>query len=96
MRSFHATEEAGSDSTCESLGFSTGQVDVFCSFLSALCCFFGLYFSACLCCLRDMKHILFLLQAIQDFFCKNCQYKQHQCFSCGELGSSDKLSGAEV
>ncbi|XP_057466283.1 LOW QUALITY PROTEIN: protein ENHANCED DOWNY MILDEW 2-like [Actinidia eriantha] len=61
MRSFHATEEAGSDSTCESLGFSTGQVD-----------------------------------AIQDFFCKNCQYKQHQCFSCGELGSSDKLSGAEV
>ncbi|XP_057473586.1 protein ENHANCED DOWNY MILDEW 2-like [Actinidia eriantha] len=61
MRSFHATKEAGSDSTCESLGFSNGQVD-----------------------------------AIQDFFCKNCQYKRHQCFSCGELGSSDKLSGAEV
>ncbi|KAA8523605.1 hypothetical protein F0562_010028 [Nyssa sinensis] len=33
---------------------------------------------------------------IQNFFCKNCQYKQHQCFSCGLLGSSDKNSGAEV
>ncbi|XP_059662429.1 protein ENHANCED DOWNY MILDEW 2-like isoform X2 [Cornus florida] len=61
MRSFHATVEAGSESKCESLGFSDEQVE-----------------------------------AIQDFFCKNCQYKQHQCFSCGELASSDKLSGAEV
>ncbi|XP_052177141.1 protein ENHANCED DOWNY MILDEW 2-like isoform X3 [Diospyros lotus] len=61
MRSFHATVEAGSDSACESLGFSDEQVE-----------------------------------AIQSFFCQNCQYKQHQCFACGELGSSDKLSGAEV
>ncbi|CAL5390360.1 unnamed protein product [Camellia sinensis] len=37
-----------------------------------------------------------LVEAIQNFFCENCQKKQHQCFSCGELGSSDKLSGAEV
>ncbi|KAA8523606.1 hypothetical protein F0562_010029 [Nyssa sinensis] len=36
------------------------------------------------------------VEAIQNFFCKNCQYKQHQCFSCGLLGSSDKNSGAEV
>ncbi|KAM7498945.1 hypothetical protein LguiA_023359 [Lonicera macranthoides] len=36
------------------------------------------------------------VEAIQNFFCKNCESKQHQCFSCGELGSSDKSSGAEV
>ncbi|XP_051128181.1 protein ENHANCED DOWNY MILDEW 2 [Andrographis paniculata] len=30
------------------------------------------------------------------YFCKNCEYKKHQCFACGELGSSDKSSGAEV
>ncbi|XP_049348518.1 protein ENHANCED DOWNY MILDEW 2-like isoform X1 [Solanum verrucosum] len=35
-------------------------------------------------------------QAIQTFLCKNCQYQQHQCFACGLLGSSDKLTGAEV
>ncbi|XP_065862485.1 protein ENHANCED DOWNY MILDEW 2 isoform X2 [Euphorbia lathyris] len=34
--------------------------------------------------------------AINNFYCKNCEYKQHQCFACGELGSSDKSSGAEV
>ncbi|KAL2495852.1 Protein ENHANCED DOWNY MILDEW 2 [Forsythia ovata] len=31
-----------------------------------------------------------------DFCCKNCGYKQPQCFACGELGSSDESSGAEV
>ncbi|XP_024159598.1 protein ENHANCED DOWNY MILDEW 2 isoform X2 [Rosa chinensis] len=31
-----------------------------------------------------------------DFYCKNCQYKQHQCYACGRLGSSDKSLGAEV
>ncbi|CAK9168592.1 unnamed protein product, partial [Ilex paraguariensis] len=61
LRSFHATKEAGSDSMCQSLGFSDEQVE-----------------------------------AIQNFFCENCQYKQHQCFSCGGLGSSDKSSGAKV
>lgn len=24
----------------------------------------------------------------------NCEHKQHQCFACGKLGSSDKSSGA--
>ncbi|CAA3017311.1 ENHANCED DOWNY MILDEW 2 [Olea europaea subsp. europaea] len=38
--------------------------------------------------LKAMKNI--------DFYCKNCEYKLHQCFVCGELGSSDELSGAEV
>ncbi|KAM6553990.1 hypothetical protein CsatB_014752 [Cannabis sativa] len=33
---------------------------------------------------------------IQQYLCKNCEYKQHQCFVCGKLGSSDKYSGAEV
>ncbi|XP_031375535.1 protein ENHANCED DOWNY MILDEW 2-like isoform X2 [Punica granatum] len=61
MRSFHATAEAGEDSTCESLGLTNAEVE-----------------------------------AIQQFLCKNCEYKQHQCFVCGKLGSSDKSSGAEV
>ncbi|XP_051186876.1 protein ENHANCED DOWNY MILDEW 2 isoform X1 [Lolium perenne] len=30
------------------------------------------------------------------YTCKNCQYKQHQCFACGLLGSSDLASGPEV
>ncbi|KAG8386064.1 hypothetical protein BUALT_Bualt03G0110100 [Buddleja alternifolia] len=38
--------------------------------------------------LGEIKHI--------DFYCKNCEYKQHQCFACGKLGSSDESSGAEV
>ncbi|OWM81336.1 hypothetical protein CDL15_Pgr007374 [Punica granatum] len=61
MRSFHATAEAGEDSTCESLGLTNAEVE-----------------------------------AIQQFLCKNCEYKQHQCFVCGKLGSSDKSSGAET
>ncbi|RDX92857.1 Protein ENHANCED DOWNY MILDEW 2, partial [Mucuna pruriens] len=36
------------------------------------------------------------LQEIQSFYCKNCEYHQHQCFACGKLGSSDKVKGAEV
>ncbi|KAL0443318.1 UNVERIFIED_CONTAM: protein ENHANCED DOWNY MILDEW 2 [Sesamum latifolium] len=38
------------------------------------------------------------LEAIKNvpFYCKNCEYKKHQCFACGELGSSDESSGAEV
>ncbi|KAL6194365.1 hypothetical protein ACLB2K_035449 [Fragaria x ananassa] len=31
---------------------------------------------------------------MQNFYCKNCEHKQHQCFICGKLGSSDKSSGA--
>ncbi|EPS65484.1 hypothetical protein M569_09292, partial [Genlisea aurea] len=30
------------------------------------------------------------------WYCKNCEYKRHQCFACGELGSSNESSGAEV
>ncbi|KAI8017465.1 Protein ENHANCED DOWNY MILDEW 2 [Camellia lanceoleosa] len=37
-----------------------------------------------------------LVEAIQKKFCENCQKKQHQCFSYKELGSVDKLSGAEI
>ncbi|KAF7831325.1 protein ENHANCED DOWNY MILDEW 2-like isoform X1 [Senna tora] len=36
------------------------------------------------------------VDAIQNFYCKNCEYNQHQCFVCGKLGSSDKFLGAEV
>ncbi|KAF8391638.1 hypothetical protein HHK36_023944 [Tetracentron sinense] len=36
------------------------------------------------------------VKAIPIFLCMNCQYKQHQCFYCGKLGSSNKSSGAEV
>ena len=32
----------------------------------------------------------------KDFICKNCKYKQHQCFACGKLGSSDLSSETEV
>ncbi|KAK4723355.1 hypothetical protein R3W88_026134 [Solanum pinnatisectum] len=32
----------------------------------------------------------------QDFYCKNCEYQQHQCYACGKLGSSDQSSHAEV
>ncbi|KAL6520737.1 hypothetical protein OROHE_016918 [Orobanche hederae] len=37
------------------------------------------------------------LEVIKDvsFYCKNCEYKQHQCFACGKLGSSDESSGPE-
>ncbi|XP_031745836.1 protein ENHANCED DOWNY MILDEW 2-like isoform X3 [Cucumis sativus] len=36
------------------------------------------------------------VDAIETFICKNCEYKQHQCYACGNLGSSDQSSGAEV
>ncbi|WVY90502.1 hypothetical protein V8G54_036016 [Vigna mungo] len=61
MRSFHATEEAGRENCCLSLGFTQKEVD-----------------------------------EIQNFYCKNCEYRQHQCFACGKLGSSDKLNNVEV
>ncbi|TKW25131.1 hypothetical protein SEVIR_3G095800v4 [Setaria viridis] len=32
----------------------------------------------------------------KDFICKNCKYKQHQCFACGELESSDLSSEPKV
>ncbi|PKU65354.1 hypothetical protein MA16_Dca024422 [Dendrobium catenatum] len=36
------------------------------------------------------------VEAMQNFLCKNCKLKQHQCFACGKLGSSDKSANAEV
>ncbi|KAF9610512.1 hypothetical protein IFM89_022792 [Coptis chinensis] len=36
------------------------------------------------------------IQAMQEFLCMNCKYNQHQCFSCGKLGSSDRSNNAEV
>ncbi|XVF71804.1 hypothetical protein PTKIN_Ptkin12aG0068600 [Pterospermum kingtungense] len=36
------------------------------------------------------------VDAIPSFLCKNCLYKQHQCYVCGELGSSNNSSGQEV
>lgn len=36
------------------------------------------------------------VQAMPNFKCQNCLYKVHQCFSCGQLGSSDKQTGAKV
>lgn len=30
------------------------------------------------------------------YFCKNCKHKQHQCFACGLLGSSNLTAGPEV
>ncbi|TKY68853.1 ENHANCED DOWNY MILDEW 2 [Spatholobus suberectus] len=36
------------------------------------------------------------VKAFPNFYCKNCKYKQHQCFACGKLGSSDVSSKAEV
>ncbi|XP_006644210.1 protein ENHANCED DOWNY MILDEW 2-like [Oryza brachyantha] len=29
------------------------------------------------------------VQAMKTFLCKNCEHKQHQCFTCGALESSD-------
>ncbi|CAL4896485.1 unnamed protein product [Urochloa decumbens] len=33
-----------------------------------------------------------IISTEEGFICKNCQYKQHQCFACGLLGSSDDTS----
>ncbi|CAN6326137.1 unnamed protein product [Urochloa humidicola] len=33
-----------------------------------------------------------IIKTEEGFICKNCQYKQHQCFACGLLGSSDDTS----
>ncbi|KAG9453165.1 hypothetical protein H6P81_006069 [Aristolochia fimbriata] len=33
---------------------------------------------------------------MEKFLCPNCLHKQHQCFACGKLGSSDKEAKPEV
>ncbi|XP_073003721.1 protein ENHANCED DOWNY MILDEW 2-like [Typha latifolia] len=45
---------------------------------------------------RSLGYTNSQLEVIQTFLCKNCEYKQHQCFACGKMGSSDKSAGAEV
>ncbi|KAJ1265240.1 hypothetical protein BS78_08G064000 [Paspalum vaginatum] len=44
----------------------------------------------------DKEKAKMILADDKDFICKNCKYKQHQCFACGKLGSSDLSSEAEV
>ncbi|OEL38755.1 Protein ENHANCED DOWNY MILDEW 2 [Dichanthelium oligosanthes] len=39
-----------------------------------------------------MEQAKMIINMEEDFICKNCQYKQHQCFACGLLGSSDDTS----
>ncbi|KAG7538033.1 Zinc finger PHD-type [Arabidopsis suecica] len=34
------------------------------------------------------------VEAIQKYFCPNCEHKIHQCFICKNLGSSDNSTGA--
>ncbi|KAJ4900833.1 EDM2-like protein1 [Raphanus sativus] len=36
------------------------------------------------------------VHALREYFCNNCLYKQHQCFACGQLGSSDENFSQEV
>lgn len=73
--------------------FSTWWFSLFCLVHEVLWCFIAVISFMIL---ADFENSYMYVQAMPNFFCKNCQYKQHQCFSCGELGSSDKLSGAEV
>lgn len=56
-----------------------------------------LYFHLCLAyCFLLIQVFPFQAMKYQDFYCKNCEYQQHQCYACGELGSSDQSSHAEV
>nr|CAD1839293.1 unnamed protein product [Ananas comosus var. bracteatus] len=46
---------------------------------------------------RSLGYTRAQVEAIQNFLCKNCELKEHQCFACGKLGSSNKEVGtAEV
>ncbi|CAD5334289.1 unnamed protein product [Arabidopsis thaliana] len=36
------------------------------------------------------------IQALGTYLCNNCLYKQHQCYACGELGSSDENFSQQV
>ncbi|XP_020264203.1 protein ENHANCED DOWNY MILDEW 2-like isoform X1 [Asparagus officinalis] len=45
---------------------------------------------------ESLGYTMAQVEALPNFLCKNCRYKQHQCFACGKLGSSDKTAGAEV
>ena len=83
MRSFHAKEGSGEDSYCDTLGYTEAEVEV------------------CVVLLSNDEHqleflvmifyfeIVFYFQAMKLFLCKNCEYKQHQCFICGVLEPSN-------
>lgn len=47
-----------------------------------------------------MLHAFHVIQIFRadnkEFICKNCKYKEHQCFACGKLGSSEMSAEAEV
>lgn len=92
LRSFHATVDDGAQSQCESLGFTKAQVKV-CKtlpeFRSSFTSLVSIWFPT-----NTFKS--FQAMKNQDFYCKNCEYQQHQCYACGELGSSDQSSHAEV
>ncbi|KAK7267304.1 hypothetical protein RIF29_19973 [Crotalaria pallida] len=45
---------------------------------------------------ESLGYTITQVNAFPNFYCKNCRYKQHQCFACGKLGSSDVSSNAEV
>ncbi|KAG1327307.1 hypothetical protein COCNU_01G012410 [Cocos nucifera] len=45
---------------------------------------------------RSLGYSRAQVEAMQIFLCKNCRYKQHQCFACGKLGSSDEKAGAKM
>ncbi|XP_009364644.2 protein ENHANCED DOWNY MILDEW 2-like isoform X2 [Pyrus x bretschneideri] len=45
---------------------------------------------------RSLGFMRGAVDVMSTFLCKNCKFKQHQCYACGELGSSDKSSGAKV
>ncbi|KAJ0965159.1 hypothetical protein J5N97_026297 [Dioscorea zingiberensis] len=45
---------------------------------------------------KSLGYSITEVEAMEKFVCKNCRYRQHQCFACGKLGCSDKSVGAEV
>ncbi|KAM1754946.1 hypothetical protein ACFX11_007303 [Malus domestica] len=45
---------------------------------------------------RSLGFMRGAVDVMSTFLCRNCKFKQHQCYACGELGSSDKSSEAKV
>ncbi|RXH82772.1 hypothetical protein DVH24_003270 [Malus domestica] len=44
---------------------------------------------------RSLGFMRGAVDVMSTFLCRNCKFKQHQCYACGELGSSDKSSEAK-
>ena len=97
-RSFHPTIEHGEDSKCTTLGLTEEQWQKH----VALGVYFGwvsFYFALVFFMHRSWHFVSCLSMIIQDkdlYISKNSESKQHQCFACGSLGSSDLTSGPEV